>query len=137
MNSMCRILAGFALCIAAAFAQSPSSQEVKVTFYHVPPAGMGSDSRGNIDGGVIGLKSPGEYKVVLYAHTDQWYVQPLDNAYYTALDTEGKWANWTHLGDRYAAVVVRPSYKPDKKTQALPPVGGDVIAEKDVPASEK
>jgi hypothetical protein len=138
MNFRCFVLVALALNIGVALAQSPSSQQgVKVEFSHVPSAGMGSDSRGNIDGNVLGLKSPEEYKIVLYAHTDQWYVQPLVKDPYTDLDSNGHWTNWTHLGDRYAALVVRPSFRPSTPVQALPSVGGDVVARGEVPAAEK
>jgi hypothetical protein len=137
MSFRCCILVVLALNMGVAFAQSPSSQqEVKVQFLHVPSAGGGSDSQGNIDGNVLGLKSPQEYKIVLYAHTDQWYVQPLVTAPYTDLDSNGKWSNWTHLGGRYAALVVRPTFRPGPPGQTLPSVGGDVIARGEVPAEK-
>ena len=48
----------------------------KVEFTQVPKAGKGSDSQGNIAGVVKGIAKPEQYKVVLYARTDWWYVQP-------------------------------------------------------------
>ena len=138
MNFRCLVFLALAFCIGPSLAQPASpQQQVSVEFSLVPPAGKGSESRGNIKGRVLGLESPQKYKIVLYAHTDRWYVQPLESDHYTDLDAGGNWANWTHLGDMYAAVVVRPSFEPDPRPLALPPVGGDVIARGQVPASGK
>jgi hypothetical protein len=108
-----------------------------VTITKAPPAGKGADSRGNIEGRVEGLPNPDTYRVVIYAHTDRWYIQPEVDSPFTNIDAKGHWTNWTHLGGRYAALVVRPSYKPAPELRALPPIGGDVIAQAEAPASSR
>ena len=108
----------------------------KVSFSQVPGRGGGPDSRGDIAGVVTGLAKPQEHKIVIYALTDRWYVQPLVADPYTAISSEGAWSNWTHLGTTYAALVVRPSYQPKPETMSLPPVGGDVIAVGQIPAKQ-
>jgi hypothetical protein len=103
-----------------------SAPAVKVDFTQVPGCGGGSESQGNIGGVVTGLDSPERYKVVIYAHTDWWYVQPLADSPYTRIGADGKWGNWTHLGQRYAALVVKDSFSPPATVQGLPEK--DVIA---------
>ena len=105
------IIAVFIWCSASA----DSSSSVKVEFTEVPKAGAGSDSQGNIAGVVKGISTPQKYKIVLYAHTDWWYVQPLTADPFTNISTNGSWSNWTHLGYRYAALVVRDSFQPRAK----------------------
>lgn len=107
---------------------------VRIEFTQVPPTGAGPESRGDITGRVMGLERPETYKIVLYAHTDLWYVQPLVSDPYTDIASDGRWSNWTHLGHRYAALVVRSTFLPPPKTQSLPRVGGDVIARGEISA---
>ena len=116
--------------IAGSLLTSASAQQTPITmdFTKVPGSGEGPDSRGDIGGRVQGLDRPDGYKVVIYAHTDAWYVQPLGTDSGTAIAADGRWSNWTHLGHRYAALVVRPSFTPSAKAQSLPAVGGDVVA---------
>ena len=108
--------------------QKDVDEEVKIIFTEIPPKGEGANSRGDIAGKVVGEKTPQNYKIVLYAHTDRWYVQPLENAPFTNIQNDGTWSNWTHLGHRYAALLVRASFKPESKIQVLPDKGGDIIA---------
>ena len=126
-----------ALIILALVVPALAVQSVTVKFTEIPPAGAGPESQGNIAGTVTGLEKPETYKIVIYAHTDAWYVQPLTDDPYTDIAPDGGWSNWTHLGYRYAALVVRPSFQPQSKSQALPHVGGDVIARVEVPAKGK
>lgn len=113
-----------------------SSSEMRIEFTSVPRAGQGAESRGNIAGRVVGLEAPEKYKIVLYTHTDKWYVQPLEDDSLTDIHSDGAWSNWTHLGDRYAALVVNSSYKPAPRGQSLPKVDHkDVLARNDVAAS--
>jgi hypothetical protein len=98
-----------------------------IEFTLIPPTGEGSSSRGTIGGKLCGFKDPSNLMVVIYAHTDAWYVQPLILSPLTAVNEDGTWSNWTHLGQRYAALLVRPIYRPQSKIEELPDVGGDVV----------
>jgi len=79
-----------------------------------------------IEGSVSNAK-PGQ-KVVLYAHSGLWWVQPFANQTLTSVQADSTWKNSTHLGSEYAALLVNPGYQPAAKLQVLPPVGGAVAA---------
>jgi len=101
----------------------------------VPTKGQGPQSEGSISGQVVGLTKPETYKIVLYARTDRWYVQPYTAQPLTDIDAAGRWKNSTHLGREYAALLVRPNYSPPSAPEQLPPIGGDVLAIARVPAT--
>ena len=51
-------------------------------------------------------------RVVLWAKTDKWYVQPLIDAPFTKIQSNGDWENWTHPWTRIAALLVDTTYQP-------------------------
>jgi len=116
------------------FVGARRSDPVDVRFTEVPQKGQGSASEGNIAGVVSNLEHPQRFKVVVYARTNRWYVQPLTDAPFTDISPDGTWSTWTHLGSRYAALVVKPSFTPAAAAQELPSVGGDVLARTEAPA---
>ena len=122
---------------AEATETSLQPKRVMIEFTEVAADEAGPGSQGNIAGRVAGLKDTVDYKLVIYSHTDWWYVQPLISDPLTSIEADGKWSTWTHLGHRYAALVVRPSYRPPEKIQSLPAVGADVLAVAEVPAGSK
>ena len=136
MKHFQNILSIIVVVLICSFASIAYSSDVAIEFTEVPKAGAGSDSQGNIAGVVKGISNPENYKIVLYAHTDWWYVQPLTDHPYTDINSEGVWSNWTHLGYRYAALVVRKSFHPKAKIKVLPHVGGDVIAKGEIAATQ-
>lgn len=101
----------------------------------VPTAGGGPDWVETISG-VVGGVNPANGKVVIFSLADGvWYVQPYVAAPYTDIDRYCEFETNIHLGARYAALLVRPSYQPPATLSALPSVGGDVLAVTDEPAS--
>lgn len=96
----------------------------------------GPDSSAQIAGDVSGVSQSG-FRIVLYAYTNTWYVQPLEAAPFTTISQGGKWSTWTHTGTQYAALLVRPSFTPPKKPYALPDLGGDVVAVSTVMGKEQ
>ena len=100
----------------------------EVTIIEVPryDPGGGPDTRAEIGGKVIGDPTKG-YKVVIYAHADAWYIQPVPYALHNIMPDE-TWKSWTHTGSDYAALVVRDDYKPITRLDVLPNVQGDVYA---------
>jgi hypothetical protein len=93
-----------------------------ITFSQVPPAGSGgSDALGTIAGRVNGAR-PGQ-RLVVYAYAGVWWVQPFVAQPYTAIDANSTWKSQTHLGARYAALLVDPSYQPAATIANLPRPG--------------
>jgi hypothetical protein len=109
---------------------------IHIEITQIPPAGEGGPNEmGHIAGKVSGVKPEDlrreDFRVVVYAHTaraDLWYVQPYIAYPFTGINSGGTWENDTHFGDRYAALLVKPSFRPPQITDALPNIGGDVIA---------
>jgi hypothetical protein len=109
--------------------QRPVQQGLDIRVTTIPPYDPtgGPDTRADIAGIVYGAQDPSLYKVVVYAHTDLWYVQPLLGST-TDLDRTGSWSNWTHTGAQYAALLVRSSYSPPAQLGQRPQAHGDVVA---------
>lgn len=106
-------------------ANSTMAPSIKITL--VPRRGTGGgDDMGTIGGTASGVDF-NKCKIIIFAHTDQWYVQPYVNSPYTSIAENGKWENDTFLGYEYAALLVKSGYKPPAKTRVLPQVGGDVL----------
>lgn len=53
-----------------------------------------------------------EYKVVLWAKTNRWYVQPSAANPYTIIQSNSTWSNSTYPWDRMLALLVDTSYVP-------------------------
>ena len=79
-----------------------------------------------ISGRVTGAKS--EQRIVLYARSEAWYIQPYADQPFTKINPDSSWSNTTHLGTEYAALLVEPGYAPPSLTLSLPAVGGGVVA---------
>ena len=91
-----------------------------------PAAAGGSDRTIRIAGRVTGA-APGQ-RIVLYARSGHWWVQPLTVQPFTTVQPDGSWENTTHLGTEYAALLVDGAFRPPDTTDALPKPGGSVIA---------
>lgn len=101
-------------------------QAPSVEFSQVPPAGPGDPLQlVKIQGRVHGNKSG--QKIVLYAKSGFWWVQPLADQPFTSIK-DGTWQNDTHPGAEYAALLVDASYQPAPKMQDLPGIGKGVVA---------
>jgi hypothetical protein len=118
-------------------AQSPSPPPIPPTdtkptiqITQVPPHSLGGpEGLYEIVGKVSGA-SASQYRVVLYAQTDYWYIQPFNvgELRFTEIEGDGSFSNKTHGGTRYAALLVRNSFTaPPIKTDELP-AGKDVVA---------
>jgi hypothetical protein len=102
--------------------------DASITIDRVPkyqPAG-GPDTRDTI-AGTVHIKDPADYRVVVYARADAWYIQPTPFALQT-IQNDNTWQTWTHTGSNYAVLVVRKSYKPMTRLDVLPPVDADVLS---------
>jgi hypothetical protein len=105
------------------------ADQLKIRITQVPPSGGGPESQGEIGGVVSGAGiSLAELRVVIYALGDKWYVQPTVEAPFTPINTRGRWRATIHLGTRYAALLIRPDYRPPATTVELPDGVGVVAA---------
>ncbi len=96
-----------------------------VKFTRVPLAGTDNPEKVNpIEGRVIGAR-PGQ-RIVLYAYAktaEAWWVQPLANQPFTAIQPDATWQNETHPGTEYAALLVGPDFQAPPTAAVLPTKG--------------
>jgi hypothetical protein len=104
-----------------------NSTQPTISITEVPSKGAGETEVQTIAGTVGGVKI-NECKVVIFAHTDVWYVQPYIASPDTSINEDNTWRNDTHLGSKYAALLVKNSYKPPSTTGKLPDVRDAVLA---------
>jgi hypothetical protein len=86
----------------------------------------GPDTRDTI-GGAVRTPVAGDYRVVVYARADAWYIQPTPFSM-QPIEGDNTWRTWTHTGSSYAAIVVRKTYKPLTRLDVLPQIDADVLA---------
>jgi hypothetical protein len=123
-------LAGAAVCLAMLVANcgprtalTPTTIEITL----VPEAAEGGADRLVPIAGRVRGAPPGT-RIVLYARSAVWWVQPLGNEPFTEIAADGTWKNQTHLGTEYAALLVGPEFKPPPTVQELPSPGGPIAA---------
>ena len=125
-----KLIVLLATCTLLSACRGPQAViEPSIEFSRLPKADDGgSESRAIIEGRVTGAR-PGQ-QIVLFARSGAglWWVQPFTNQPYTAIQTESRWENSTHLGTEYAALLVEPGYRPPETTDKLPGKGGEVVA---------
>jgi hypothetical protein len=115
------------LFLASACRPAQSGNAPSITFTRIPQADpTGSGSHDIIEGRVTGA-SAGQ-KIVLYAKTGKWWVQPLIDQPITALRPNFQWTNATHLGSHYAALLVEEGFKPEASLTSLPQSEDNVLA---------
>jgi hypothetical protein len=113
--------------VISAMAQQNDKPSIKIT--RPAPVGEGGpDEMGSIAGTANG-PDLAHCKVVLYAWAvNKWYVQPFVERPYTDINDDGRWEEDIHLGHRYAAMLVKRSYRPPAELGTLPKVGGEILA---------
>ena len=109
-------------CARQAPADAPA---IEITTIPDAAAG-GTDRLVPIAGRVTGAQ-PGQ-RIVLFARSQVWWVQPFTVRPFTEVRADGSWENTVHMGTEYAAVLVSPEYKPPVTVQSLPRPGGPVAA---------
>jgi hypothetical protein len=101
--------------------------EPSIELSRVPPAGEGSpDTLYTIEGRVRGAQTG--QRIVLFARAGMWWVQPLADHPFTAIQKDSRWKNSTHPGTAYAALLVDSRYNPPLTANSLPGKGGPVLA---------
>jgi hypothetical protein len=113
---------GLGNCHASRDAGTPS-----IEFSKVPAAGAGSPDKLEVIEGRVSGAQPGQ-RIVLYSRAGQWWVQPLSDKPFTAIQPNSTWTNWTHPGTDYAALLVDSRFRPLPTIAALPEKGGAVLA---------
>jgi hypothetical protein len=104
-----------------------SNPKPSIEFTQLPPASQGSpDLVDAIEGRVTGAR-PGQ-RIVLFARSGVWWVQPLAERPFTEIQPDSTWKNSTHPGSAYAALLVDPEYSPPLTVNDLPQTGGAVRA---------
>jgi hypothetical protein len=98
-----------------------------IEFTRVPPAAEGGPDKLDIIEGRVIDAQPGQ-RIVLYARSGAWWVQPLVGEPFTKIQPNSKWINSTRLGTEYAALLVEPGYHPAAKITALPTSGSGVVS---------
>jgi len=108
---------------------------IRIEFTNIPQSSEGgSDNIEMIAGRIEGAKSG--QKIVLYAKSGVWWIQPFLNDPFTEIQSDGTWQNSTHLGTEYGALLVEADYKPPAKVDSLPSIGDGVLAIATVKGSE-
>ena len=113
------------LMLAGCRAGKPAPPSIE--FSRIPSGGEGSpDKLEPIEGRVRDAR-PGE-RIVLFALSGVWWVQPFATEPFTAIQPDAKWKNSTHPGSAYAALLVESRYRPPLTLSTLPEKGGPVLA---------
>lgn len=98
-----------------------------IDFNKIPHADKGDTQDLDEIGGRVNGAVPGQ-RIILYARSGPWYVQPYVDQPFTSIQTDLTWSNATHPGTEYAALLVEPGYQPPSVTDVLPTRGGAVVA---------
>ena len=115
------------LFVSTGCRHSPGGGPPSIEFSRLPPGGEGSpDELQTIEGRVTGAQ-PGQ-RIVLFALSGVWWVQPLANQPYTPIQSNSTFKNWTHPGSQYAAMLVDARFHPPPTFTALPEKGGAILA---------
>src|SRR5262249_49155947 len=113
--------------LAAACGLERTHAAPSITITRVPPVDPGGTPRlGTIEGRVDG--APPGARVVLYARSGAWYVQPFADRPFTEVRPDGTWMSQTHLGTEYAALLVGPGFEPSAVAASLPGPGPRIAA---------
>jgi len=115
------------LCFSNISCGRAGSKVPTIEFTRIPPAERGGpDFLDTIEGRVRGAKP--QQQIVIFTHNSVWWVQPAKSEPYTPIRSDSTWSASTHVGLEYAALLVDPSYHPPEAMDALPAVGGGVLA---------
>jgi signal transduction histidine kinase len=121
------LLAGAGLFPASCAPGPVHAAAPSVEFVRVPPAEEGGSARmASVEGRVRGA-GPGQ-RVVLYARSGSWFVQPFADRPFTIIRPDSTWRSSTHLGTEYAALLVDAAYLPAATASVLPGTGNGVAA---------
>jgi hypothetical protein len=122
---MCRV---FILCVLSIACRSPHTRVTpSIEFTRLPPVGQGSPDLTDTIGGRVTGAQPGQ-RIVLYARSGVWWIQPMANRPFTTIQSDFTWKTSTHPGNAYAALLVDAGYDPPLTVNVLPQKAGRVAA---------
>jgi hypothetical protein len=122
----------FLLLGSCSFNRSATSPSIK--FITIPPSDEGGPGEVAPIKGRVTSAGAGQ-KIVLYAHSGIWWIQPKANAPFTDIAPDLTWENSTHLGFEYAALLIEPGFQPPAKLNELPVPGNGIVAVAVVPGT--
>jgi hypothetical protein len=123
-----RAMAALVLAAAAgACRPAPAPSAPAIAFTVVPEAGAGGAERLADIAGRVDSARPGQ-RLVLYARTNVWWVQPFANQPFTTIEADGTFATRIHLGEEYAALVVEDGHRPPSTIETMPGAGDGIAA---------
>jgi hypothetical protein len=108
--------------------QGTGAPPASIVITAVPPTGPGNPTITHPIVGSARGENLSSCRVVIFAHTDAWYVQPATDRPLTEIGDDGTWNTSTHPGDHYAAVLVCGTYNPPAKADALPAKRAPIMA---------
>jgi len=131
LRRCCFPIAVFGLWIVGC---GPKQQAPSIELTQVPVADAGGPVQMDFISGRVHGAGPGQ-RIVLYAHSGTWWVQPTAKDPFTQVQPDRTWRNATHLGTEYAALLVDSGYQPAPQVSVLPAVGSGVIAVAKMPGT--
>lgn len=118
LRSLPVVLVG--LCLSCS-----SSPSIELT--RIPEAGPGGKERFVEISGKVSGGSKAD-RVVLFAWSDVWWVQPTFTKPFTPIGSDGTWSARIHMGTEYAALLVNNEYSAPRTVAELPKPGNGVLA---------
>ena len=131
-RSRLRLVATFAtlwsVCLSTTACRARTERtDPIIEFTVVPPADNGGPEKvAPVAGRVRGAGA--NQRIVLFARSGGWWVQPYRSQPFTAIQPDATWKNTIHLGTEYAALLVAQDYRPPATTESLPAPGGAILA---------
>jgi len=117
-----------AVCLLTSACTSPHAEVApSIEFTQLPPAAEGSPDILHPIAGRVRNARRGQ-RIVLFARSGMWWVQPLGDKPFTVIQPDSTWKNSTHPGTAYAALLVDKNYYPPLTINVLPEKGGSVHA---------
>jgi hypothetical protein len=122
-----RVRIGILCALLSGCGYRQSSATPSIEFTTIPEADRGgSGIAEKIAGRARGFKKG--LRIVLFARSGSWWVQPFELAPFTAIQPDSTWKSSVHLGTEYAALLVEPGYSPPTTAAVLPGKGNGVVA---------
>ena len=114
---------------------SCSRPPIQISFVSIPEASHGGENTSGVISGRVTGSRTGDHIVIYVRPGNRWWVQPFANRPLTQIHADGSWSTNTHLGLEFAALLVADKYEAVPVIDALPPVGGKVLAVARIPAA--